>query len=854
MAREKIAQEFSGGYKYGFHDKEELVFKSPIGLTKEIVLEISKMKGEPEWMAKRRLSGLEYFISKPLPSWGPNLSTIDFSAMSYYAKPSAKQFESWEDVPAGMKNTFERLGIPEAERKFLAGVGAQYDSEVIYHNLKKSLEEKGVVFTDMDSALREHEDVVKKYFGTIVPASDNKFAALNTAVWSGGSFVHIPSGVSVDIPLQAYFRINAKNVGQFERTMIIAEPGSSVHYIEGCFTKGTRVTSMGGVIPIERVKVRSQVLTHNCRYRHVKKVQRRQYSGNLYKISYFGDSTESFEATSEHPFLSCRKERLEYTNVSWKTSWTEAEKLKKGDYLAIPIDRSMVQQRQYVFLVEIYDPKAKKFIDKEYAIKSDANFFRLIGYYLSEGSTINGHYLSFTFNAKEREYIDDVKSLLKTYFGKEPLEQTEYNHGISIVLCSTLAVRIFAKYFGNHAGEKRLPYWVLHESLPKQSELVKGFWRGDGSYMKLYTDGGIKVNFRMNSISPSLARSIRDILLRLDIFASLNCWKKSGNRHDSYALTIGGTYLKKFASIIDFSQVSSCLDAFRDDNLTFGKVSYARIIGDYAFVPIRSIMTRKVKGVDVYNLSVDEDESYVAGGVTVHNCSAPIYSTDALHAAVVEIIALPGSQVRYTTIQNWSSDVYNLVTKRAKAYRDASVEWIDGNIGSRVTMKYPCIMLMESGARGEVVSVAFAGKGQIQDAGAKVFHLASNTSSNIISKSLSKDGGRTTYRGLVSVPPGLSNIKCNVECDALILDGESASDTVPCMDIASDEVSITHEATVSKLDDEKLFYLQTRGFSLQSAKQLLVSGFVEPFVRELPMEYAVELNRLLELEMEGSVG
>ena len=468
MAREKIAQEFSGGYKYGFHDKEELVFKSPNGLTKEIVLEISKMKGEPEWMAKRRLSGLEYFISKPLPSFGADLSAIDFSAMSYYAKPSAKQFESWEDVPAGMKNTFERLGIPEAERKFLAGVGAQYDSEVIYHNLKKSLEEKGVVFTDMDSALREHEDVVKKYFGTIIPASDNKFAALNTAVWSGGSFVHIPSGVSVDIPLQAYFRINAKNVGQFERTMIIAEPGSSVHYIEGC--------------------------------------------------------------------------------------------------------------------------------------------------------------------------------------------------------------------------------------------------------------------------------------------------------------------------------------------------------------------------------------------------SAPIYSQDALHAAVVEIIALPGSHVRYTTIQNWSSDVYNLVTKRAKAYRDASVEWIDGNIGSRVTMKYPCIMLMEPGARGEVVSVAFAGKGQIQDAGAKVYHLASNTSSNIISKSLSKDGGRTTYRGLVSVPPGLSNIKCNVECDALILDAESASDTVPCMDIASDEVSITHEATVSKLDDEKLFYLQTRGFSLQSAKQLLVSGFVEPFVRELPMEYAVELNRLVKMEMEGSVG
>ena len=468
MENTKLKQEFGGEYKYGFHDEEKLVFKSPKGLNEKIVRQISEMKKEPAWMLERRLAGLKHFDETPLPKWGSDLSGIDFKAMYYYGKPAEKQFDRWEDVPEEMKNTFDKLGIPQAEQKFLAGVGAQYDSEVIYHKIRKDLEDKGVVFTDMDSGLREYEGIVKKYFGSVVPTGDNKFAALNTAVWSGGSFVFVPKDVKVEIPLQAYFRINAKNLGQFERTLIIAEPGSAVHYIEGC--------------------------------------------------------------------------------------------------------------------------------------------------------------------------------------------------------------------------------------------------------------------------------------------------------------------------------------------------------------------------------------------------SAPVYSTDALHSAVVEIIAMEGANVRYTTIQNWSNDVYNLVTKRAKAYRNARVEWVDGNIGSKVTMKYPCIMLMEEGARGEVTSIAFAGKGQKQDAGAKIYHLAPNTFSNIISKSISKDGGRTVYRGTVSIAPNASNSKCNVECDALILDEESASDTIPYMTIANDDVSVSHEASVSKIDEEKLFYMQSRGFSEEEAKRMLVQGFISPFIRQLPLEYAVELNRLIDLEMEGSVG
>ncbi len=468
MENVQLKKQLSGEYQYGFHDDVKNVYEFKKGLDEDVVRQISKIKKEPEWMLKRRLDALKLFQDKPMPKWGADLSKIDFDDIIYYVRPTDKPARSWDDVPEKMKATFEKLGIPEAERKFLAGAGAQYDSESVYHKLREDLEKQGVVFLDMDSGLREHEDIVKKYFGTVIPSSDNKFAALNTAVWSGGSFLYVPKGVHVEVPLQAYFRINTKNMGQFERTLIIAEPGSTVHYLEGC--------------------------------------------------------------------------------------------------------------------------------------------------------------------------------------------------------------------------------------------------------------------------------------------------------------------------------------------------------------------------------------------------SSPTYTSDSLHSAVVEIIAMEGSRVQYTTIQNWYSDVYNLVTKRAKAFKDATMFWLDGNIGSKVTMKYPAVLLMEPGARGEVVSVALAGAGQHQDAGAKIFHLASNTSSLITNKSISHDGGRTTYRGKVYVAPTATNVKSNVECDALILDEKSASDTVPYMEIQSDDVSISHEATVSKLDSEKLFYLQSRGLSEEKAKQLLVQGFIEPFVKKLPMEYAVELNRLVDMEMEGSVG
>jgi len=466
MATENLDMDYS---KYDFKDSTEMyVHLSKKGLSKDTVREISKLKDEPEWMLDFRLRAYDVFMKKPMPQWGGDLNKIDFQNIFYYAKASEKTEKNWDDVPENVKNTFDKLGIPEAEKKFLAGVGAQYESEVVYHSLREDLAKQGVLFLDTDTALKEQPELFKKYFAKIIPPEDNKFAALNSAVWSGGSFIYIPPGVKVDMPLQAYFRINAENIGQFERTLIIADEGSEVHYIEGC--------------------------------------------------------------------------------------------------------------------------------------------------------------------------------------------------------------------------------------------------------------------------------------------------------------------------------------------------------------------------------------------------TAPVYSSESLHVAVVELIAHKDAKLRYTTIQNWSNDVYNLVTKRAYAYEGATVEWIDGNIGSKLTMKYPAIYLMGRKAYGETLSIAFAGKNQHQDTGAKMVHLAPDTTSKTTSKSVSRANGRSTYRGLLRVRKGATNVKATVRCDALLLDDTSKTDTYPYMEINQEDATVTHEATVGKIGDEQIFYLMSRGFTEEEALSLIVNGFMEPFTKELPMEYAVELNRLIKLEMDNSVG
>ena len=468
MASDAQIIEGVGEYQYGFSDPETYVFKSHKGLDREIVEQISHIKSEPKWMLDFRLKALDHFLKRPMPTWGGDLSRLNLDDIYYYVRPAEEESQSWEDVPETIKNTFDKLGIPEAERKFLAGVGAQYESEMVYHKVQEHLEKQGIIFLSIEDGLRKHPDLFREYFSTVVPIEDNKFAALNSAVWSGGSFIYVPKGIKIDLPLQAYFRLNMANMGQFERTLIIADEGSQIHYVEGC--------------------------------------------------------------------------------------------------------------------------------------------------------------------------------------------------------------------------------------------------------------------------------------------------------------------------------------------------------------------------------------------------TAPIYSTDSLHSGVIEIIVKRGARVRYTTIQNWSTNVYNLVTQRSMVHESATMEWVDANLGSKLTMKYPACYLLGQGAHGEILSMAFAGPGQHQDTGGKMLHFAPNTSSKITSKSISKGTGRSSYRGLLKVHKGARNVKSNAVCDALLLDDKARSDTYPYIESDEEDVSIGHEASVSKVGEEQLFYLMSRGLSDEEATTMVVSGFIEPLVKELPMEYAIEMNRLIQLQMEGSIG
>jgi len=831
-----------GDYKYGFSVPQKPVFRAKKGLSRRIVEEISWLKNEPSWMRQKRLRALEIFLAKKMPTWGADLSEINFDEIYYYIKPTSKKSKTWDEVPAEIKYTFERLGIPEAERKFLAGVELQFDSETVYGSIKKNWEDKGVIFCDTDTALQKYPEIVAKYFGTIIPAADNKFASLNSAVWSGGSFVWVPKGIKVDIPLQAYFRINANQMGQFERTLIIAEEGSEVCYIEGCFTKDAKIWTNPDYKPIEEVKVGDKVLTHNGRYKTVYHTQVRPYKGNLYTIQIYSDPTAKIEVTDEHPFLYVKRTRRNERNKRFKKVWLTPKDFEKGDYLAIPINKAVKPQGSYQFEVKFKGQNIK--ID----VPSTKEFFRLVGYYLAEGSVAERGYLSFSFGIHEKEYVKDVKGLLRKVFGVKKFYDMVHktNHGISVVVASAKLARIF-KQFGTSASTKKIPQWMMLEDTEKQKELVVGFYRGDGNYYNKQNKWSLKELFRINTTSEILARQVKDTLLRLGIVAFINKRpRKKEGRQTIYTVGIGGEFMVRFGEIVG-TKIKERINGHKRGSL-FG------IDKSFAYVPIKNIRKKFVEDIPVYNFSVEDDESYVANSVAVHNCTSPTYTTDSLHAAVVEIIVCPCAKVQYITVQNWSSNVYNLVTKRAFVQAEGEMLWIDANLGSKVTMKYPSFYLKGPKSKGETLSLAVAGAGQHQDAGSKAFHLAPETSSVITSKSVSYNGGRTSYRGLVKVVKNAEKSKSHVVCDALILDEASRSDTYPTMEIDEDNVSIAHEASVAKISGEQLFYLQSRGLTEAEARSAIVNGFISPIVKQIPLEYAVELNRLIALEMENAIG
>jgi len=813
--------------KYGFYDTIQPVFQTGRGLSRRVVEEISYEKGEPKWMRDFRLRAYEIFISKPMPTWGPDLSGLNFDEIVYYIKPTERKGRSWDEVPEDIKRTFDRLGIPEWERKFLAGVGAQYDSEVVYHNLARQWEEKGVIFVDTDTAVREYPDLVREYFGTVIPPHDNKFAALNSAVWSGGSFVYVPAGVHVEIPLQAYFRINAKNAGQFERTLIIAEEGSFVHYVEGCLPAGEQVATPSGWVNIESLKPGDYVLDENGRPARIRAVMTRPYRGELIKIRPISPHN-TFQLTPEHPVLCVRREQVQAPRRARKPHWqvevdtrvllsaqpeyVPAGELREGDFLVFPKPQPASDPAPFT-----------------------AEQLRLLGYYLAEGSayvhrTLKVPFVTFTVGEHETEVIQDLTHLIEHLTGKRAqVVHQPKRHAVNITAYSHELMEFCLEHAGKGASTKRLSEVIMRLPAEALRPLLDAYFAGDGN---ICWKGNSEMH-RVSTASPTLARQLQALLARLGIYASIE-HRKGGED------TIQGRRIRrKDQYIIGWTP-----------NRHTGEV---RDAGDYFLVPVKQIQRTPYEGF-VFNLDVETPHSYLVRGFATHNCTAPVYAEEALHSAVVEIIVKRGARVRYTTIQNWSKDVYNLVTKRSVVYGDAVMEWVDGNLGSRVTMKYPSVYLMEPGARGEVLSVAFAGDGQHQDTGGKAIHAAPYTSSRITSKSISKGTGRASYRGLVQVLEGAHHSKCNVECDALLLDENARTDTYPYIEVNEQQVTIGHEARVSKVSEEQLFYLQSRGLKKDEALTLIVSGFIEPLAKQLPMEYAVELNRLIELEMEGSVG
>ncbi len=985
--------------RYDFKTEIDYAHQSRRGLGEDVVRSISALKNEPQWMLDFRLKALDIFNRMPMPTWGVDLGALDFEEFYYFMRAAPEKARTWDDVPDAIKDTFDKLGIPEAERKFLAGVETQMDSEAVYSSLKAEWESHGIIFVDMDTAVQKYPDLVRKYISTVVPIADNKFAALNSAFWSGGSFVYVPPGVNVEIPLQAYFRINAQSLGQFERTIIIAEEGSNVHYIEGCFLAGSRVATRDGLKPIETIVAGDEVITHTGRYRKVYHTMRRPYNGKIYTIRYFGDTAQELRVTEEHPFLAVKRQRSHERNRIFDPQWLPASELSVGDYLVIPVRQPVSQQEASPKVTITLRPAGMlTAIEREVNFPQEPEFYRLLGYFFSEGHISKEHYLTLSFGVHETAYIQDAITLLTRYGNKAPIENAVYQNGQTLVLCSTEIARAFAYEFGSTAYDKHVPDWVLESPLPLLREFVRGMWRGDVSY------GPRKNMFRYNSISRSLAYAFRDALLRLGIPASVNMQHRKAPRQPIYAVIIASPYNAKFGEIVGRAA---------PDGSRSGSPFY--LDAQYLYVPIRSITVEDMQ-TEVYNFSVEEDESYLCEGVISHNCTAPQYTTAALHTGVIEIFVGKGAQARYTTIQNWSTNVYNLVTQRAVVEEDGAMAWVDGNLGclaegstvttpagvrpiealevgdevlsfdeasgqlvfrkvlakrfsgyqrvrevsygerrlrvtdnhpfysylytperakklgryqlayvradhlsqaivprrsvdfgsahrlkmpevelpetvevvdvtvgepsaedvptwdievegtgnfvaegfivhnSGITMKYPAVVLKGPRAHGEVLSIAFAGDNQHYDAGAKAIHLAPHTSSLITSKSISKGNGRADYRGLVRVAKGAVGAHSKVTCDALLLDPESRTDTYPYMDVNEDESHIEHEATVSKISEDQLFYLMSRGLPEKKAAAMIVSGFLEPFVKELPMEYAVELNRLIDLQMEGSVG
>jgi Fe-S cluster assembly scaffold protein SufB len=879
MAEEKTQVSINDEYveKYGFNVPEDYVFKSRKGLNEDVVKEISWMKKEPQWMTEFRLRSLASFNNKPMPNWGSEvLHHIDFDDIYYYIKPTDKQADSWEELPQGIKDTYDKLGIPEAEKKYLAGIGAQYESEVIYHNLAKDLEEKGVIFKDTDSALREHPELFREYFGTIIPYTDNKFAALNSAVWSGGSFIYVPKGVKIDMPLQAYFRINAKNVGQFERTLIIVDEGAQVHYVEGCtapvyssdslhsavveiivkkggrcryttiqnwstnvynlvtkraaayqdatmewvdgnlgcLAEGSTVTTPNGVKTIESLNVGDEVLSYDDKSGELvfRRVNAKRFSG-YQKVHSVKVGERKLKVTSNHPFYSYTYDAGSPKKLGrYQLAYVRADQLEKVIIPKTSIDYGKPHLLTMPVLTTSYASRNQFANDlvmsreRQSRLKVDSHttdeLMWLFGYWLGDGNieieqgktegVLRWAKVGFSTPPTDRAH-GRLLNTMTSVMEAEPTIRADGNH----LYWSSKELAEFFTLNGFHgnAHTKRVPKWV--SSLPESQRVafIAGYLDADGTVVDS------KREFSLKSANKDLLQDVASVLVTMGITPRLytefdtpkivNILGIEATAHGSHRLSFGlDSRLCKAVS----AQMQT-----KAEQSPISKLLHRRAVGRSKITLPASVEIADVEvseliddAVPTWDIEVEGTGNFVSQGFIVHN--------------------------------------------------------------SKLTMKYPAVYLMEPGAHGEILSIAFAGKGQHQDAGGKVVHAAPNTTSKIVSKSISKDGGRTSYRGLLKVYKDAVNAKSNVVCDALLLDEASRSDTYPYIEVDNEQVNIGHEASVSKIGEEQLFYAMSRGVNEEDASTMVVSGFIEPLVKELPMEYAMEMNRLIALQMEGTVG
>ncbi len=841
-------------YGYGWADTDVAGAGAQRGLSEAVVRDISAKKDEPEWMLQARLKALRIFERKPMPNWGSNLDGIDFDNIKYFVRSTEKQAATWDDLPADIRNTYDRLGIPEAEKqRLVAGVAAQYESEVVYHQIREDLEKQGVIFLDTDTGLRQHEDLFREHFGTVIPAGDNKFSALNTAVWSGGC-------------LTAEARINVKGKGLVSIADI--QPGDEVY--------GVNVGR-----ELERGKVLAKVASG---------------TKPVYEMHVAG---RRLEATGNHQFLVARR-FADGKRSRWAAVWAPLEEIKPGEPIAIA--RHLPDDDGTIFF-----PEPEPYIRNcsrqrlQFPHCNDVDVLWLFGLWLGDGHTAAPHkhmrQVSFSVPVEDPVHSEAVRVVTQK-FGAHV---TQVHCGF-IVSSKAFGTWLDQLGFGAHAKTKRLPTWVY--SLPHEHQLAllgglidaDGWTENDGATMSielanrelledvrqlaigcgLYSDG--KLFKRTRAATFHDGRTIESTNWRLRIQGSLDrvgtrdpnkrgkpASKGRGKRYvaatglnfSSLATDSVGFALLESKTLVGEKPTYDIQVVGLENFVANGIVAHNSFIyvppGVHVDIPLQAYFRINTENMGQFErtLIIVDENAYIH---YVEGCTAPIYKSDSLHSAVVEIIVKPGGRCRYTTIQNWSNNVYNLVTKRARAEAGATMEWVDGNIGSKVTMKYPAVWMTGEHAKGEVLSVAFAGEGQHQDAGAKMLHLAPNTSSNIVSKSVARGGGRTSYRGLVQINKGAHGSRSSVKCDALLVDTISRSDTYPYVDIREDDVTMGHEATVSKVSENQLFYLMSRGLTEDEAMAMVVRGFVEPIAKELPMEYALELNRLIELQMEGAVG